>query len=166
MEYLIGVPLLALLSVVQATILADLTVLRGRPDLVLITIIAWSLTGRWKASMLLGLFGGLLLDLQSGMPFGIGAAVMVFCAFLVSQLEGRLWEAHFLTAPGVTLIVSMVYHAAMIGTIMLMGRRVDLPVALIEVVLPSTFLNLLLVVPLSQLAESLHDRLFPAKVGI
>lgn len=166
MAYLIGVPLLALLSVIQSTVLSHLQLFEGRPDLVLLAVVGWSLTGRTEEAMVWGMIGGLFLDLLSGLPFGSSAIALILVAFLVSLSEGRFWEAHLLMPLSATLVASLTFHILGMGAVLLTGRALDPSLALTRVILPSTFLNLVLALPTAQLAGGLRDRLFPPEVEI
>jgi rod shape-determining protein MreD len=166
MIYAIGVPFLALLAVLQSSILSYWRLLDGRPDLVLIAVVAWGLTGRARETMVWGLIGGLFLDLFSGLPVGTSSLVLVLIAYLASFLEGRFWEANLLLPLVVMLIASLVYHFFGFGAIVLSGRGIDFVMALSRIILPSTFLNLLLVLPVAQLAKSAYQRIFPPEVSI
>ena len=166
MIYLIGIPLLMVLAVLQSSVFSQLTLLDGRPDLVLLAVLSWSLTGRHVEAMLLGMIGGLFLDLLSGLPFGSHAIILVLVIYLVASFEGRFWEAHLLMPLSVSLIASLVFYGLEIGTILLTGGSFDPAYAMTRIVLPSTFLNLILVLPASQLAEGLRNRLYPPEVEI
>ena len=166
MTYAIGVPVLALLAVLQSTVLSHMRLLDGRPDLILIAVVAWGLTGRARETMLWGLIGGIFLDLFSGLPVGASALVLIGIAYLVSFLEGRFWEANFLLPLVFMLIASLIYHFYGFGVIVLSGRGFDLDMALTRIILPSTFLNLLVALPVAQLAKSIYLRFFPPEVRI
>lgn len=166
MAYLIGVPSLALLAVLQATVFARYRLLDGAPDLVLLAVVAWALTGRARQSMTLAMIGGLLLDLLSGYPLGVSALSLILVAFLVSLSEGRFWEAHFLMPLAAMLAASLIYHLGDLGMLLVAGRTPDWEFALARVLLPSVFLNLLLVLPVAQAVESLESVLYPPEVGI
>jgi rod shape-determining protein MreD len=166
MVYLIGVPLLLILAILQSSVFSHLALLDGRPDLVLLAALSWSLAGRHNEAMLMGLIGGLFLDLFSGLPFGSHAIILVFVIYLAASFEGRFWEAHLLLPLSVSLIASLLFYGLEIGTILLMGRSFDFPYVLTRVILPSTFLNVVLVLPASQLAEGLRIRLYPPEVEI
>jgi rod shape-determining protein MreD len=166
MVYLIGVPLLLTLAILQSSVFSHLTLLDGRPDLVLLAVLSWSLAGRHNEAMLLGLIGGLFLDLLSSLPFGSHAIILVLVIYLVASFEGRFWEEHLLLPLSVSLIASLLFHGLEIGTILLMGRSFDFTYVMTRVILPSTFLNLVLAIPASQLAEGLRGRLYPPEVEI
>lgn len=166
MIYLIGVPLLLFLALLQSSVFSQLTLLDGRPDLVLLAVLSWSLAGRHVEAMFLGMLGGFFLDLFSGLPFGSHAIALILVIYLLSFFEGRFWEAHLLMPLSVSLIASLIFHGLEVGTILLMGRTFDVAHAMTRIVLPSTFINLVLVLPASQLAEGLRSRLYPPEVEI
>lgn len=164
MSYLIGIPLLGLLVALQSSLLGHLQLLDGRPDLVLLAVVAWALTGRGQEAMVLGFIGGMLLDSFSLVPLGWTAVVMVLIAALISYSEGQFWGANPLMQLAAVLAASTVFHLAGMLALLLMGRHLDWSLALSRVLLPSAFLNLLLALPTVQLAEALHNSLFPPTV--
>ena len=83
--------------------------LAAQADLVLLAIVAWALTGRWQEAMILGVVGGVWLDLLSAVPIGVSSLALVIVAYGVAVTEGRLWGAHLLTPLGVILAASLVF---------------------------------------------------------
>ncbi len=166
MAHLVGIPLLMVLAIVQSAVLTHVGLLDGRPDLVLLAVVGWSLTGRWREAMIWGFAGGLILDLFSGVPFATSAIALVIVASFASLLEGRFWEANFLIPMGVTLAGSFAYHGVILAALLVAGRSIDLELAVTRVILPSAFLNLVFSVPAAQLAGSLQRSLFPPEVAI
>ncbi|OGO18959.1 MAG: rod shape-determining protein MreD [Chloroflexi bacterium RBG_16_48_8] len=166
MAYLIGIPLLAILAILQSVIFNDLTLFDGRPDLILLAVVAWGINGRSREAMIWGLFGGLFLDQLSGLPLGTTAIILIVIAYLVSFTEGRFWEANFLMPMGVMILFSLLYYLFTLIILWLLGKPLDLSLALVRIILPSTFLNLILALPASQLIKSLSRLVFPPEVNI
>lgn len=164
MIYLIGIPIMALLALLQSTVLSFSFFLDGRIDLVLLAIVGWGLTGRATETIVLGFIGGLFLDLFTAMPFGVNAIAMVIVALVISAFAGRIWQANLLTPLAATLVASLVYHFLILGVLLLIGRSIDLPFALRRVIFPSVFMNLILAIPVSQAAASLANQLYPPEV--
>jgi rod shape-determining protein MreD len=166
MAYLAGIPILLVLAVLQATVLSNLRLLDGTPDLIFLAVVAWALTGRPRQAMTGALIGGLLIDLLSGLPLGATAIILVVVVYLVSLTVGRFWEAHLLMPLTTVLWSSLLYHGLSLATLLALGRSIDLAFAVSRVILPSTFLNLLLALPAAQAASSLGDTLYPPEVEI
>ena len=166
MSYFIGIPLLTLLAILQSVLMSHIELLDGRADLVLLAVISWSLTRRSEEAMFWGVIGGFTLDLLSGLPFGSNAIVLLIVTFLVSFLEGRFWEAHLFMPLGVMLVASLTYHFLSTFLVMAIGQDVSLDFAFRRIILPSTFLNVIIALPASQLASALHSRLYPQEVEL
>jgi rod shape-determining protein MreD len=166
MATIIGIPLLVLLAIAQSAIINDLTLLEGRPDLILIVVVAWGIIGRNRESMIWGLIGGLSLDLLSGLPLGVTSINLILIAFLVSFSEGRFWESHILMPLGVMLITSPLFYFISILTHWTLGYEIEFSTALLRVALPGTFLNLLLILPVTQLINAIDRVVNPPEVSI
>ena len=166
MSTLIGIPLLAILAILQSVVFNDLTLLDGRPDLILLMVVAWGINGRSREAMVWGLLGGLFLDQLSGIPLGTSAILLILIAYLVSFTEGRFWEANFLMPMGVMMLFSLLFHFLNIVIMWILGKPMDLSFLLARVILPSTFLNLILALPVSQLIRSLTRTIYPPEVNI
>ncbi len=166
MAYVIGIPLLTLLAILQSVLMGYFELLDGRADLVLVAVVSWSLTRRSEEAMVLGVIGGFALDLLSGLPFGSSALILLIVTFLVSFLEGRFWEAHLLMPLGVMLVASLTYHMLSTFMIMILAQDISFAYVFRRIILPSTFLNVVIALPASQLASALHYRLFPQEVEL
>jgi rod shape-determining protein MreD len=166
MAYLIGIPLLIILAILQTTLLADIHFFDGRPDVILLAVVGWSLAGGDRQAMIWGLIGGLLLDSFSGLPLGSSAISLILIAFLVSLYAGRVWEANLLMPLGIALLGSLIFHALALGWLFAIGRSIHLQFALTRVILPSTILNVILILPTTQLMLGLHRRLYPPEIEI
>jgi rod shape-determining protein MreD len=166
MAYLVGIPLLIVLAILQTTLFADIHFFDGRPDIVLLAVIGWGLAGGDRQAMVWGLIGGLLLDSFSGLPMGSSAISLIVIAFLVSLYADRVWEANLLMPLGITLGASLVFHFLSLGWLLTLGRNLDLPFSLTRVILPSTILNMVLILPIYQLMVGLHRRLYPPEIEI
>ena len=166
MAYVLGIPLLILLAIFQSTLLGTFQFLDGRPDLILLAVIGWGLAGGSEEAMVWGLAGGVFLDMVSGIPIGTTSIILILIGTLVSLFEGRIWEANFLMPLGATLAGSLLFHILSLGVILLMGREIDWTYAFTRVILPSTFINLLLALPITQALKSLRSRLYPPEVEI
>lgn len=164
MTYLIGIPAIALLAVLQTSIVSHLRLLEGRPDLVLLAVVAWALTGRSQEAMVLGFAGGLFLDAFSAVPLGVSSAALVMVAAIASYSEGQFWGINPIMQLAAVLVSSLLYYAIIVFAFVAVGQPIDLRQALGQIVLPSLFVNLILALPTVQIADSLHGVLHPPRV--
>ena len=164
MTYVLGIPAIALLAVLQTSLVSHLRLLEGRPDLVLLAIVAWALTGKDHEAMILGFAGGLFLDAFSAVPLGVSSTALVMVAAMVSYSEGQFWGINPIMQLAAVLVGSVLYYATLIFALIAVGQPIDLQQALGQIVLPSLFVNLILALPIVQIAEGLHDVLHPPRV--
>lgn len=148
---------MAILAVLQSSLLSRLTFLEGTPSLILLACVSWSLVGRASEAMILAFVGGLFLDLLTAGPFGVSSVALIGAVYLASLTEGRFWEAHFLAPLGVVAAASIVYYGITTAAVWIAGHPLALELAIAQVFLPSTFLNVLLALPSFQIAGRLQE---------
>lgn len=166
MSYLVGFLLVTSLVVLQSSVANYLVLFSGRPDLVLLAVVSWAVFGKPQEAMVWGFLGGLWLGLLSEVPLGAHSVVLVLIALLISQIEGRLWEANPIMQLGGVLIASLIFYSFGVITTLVMGRSIAWDITLTQVILPSVFLNLILAIPAAQLAEGLNEVLHPPEVAV
>jgi rod shape-determining protein MreD len=166
MNYLIGLPLLALAAVIQSTVFARFPIFGGQVDLVLLLALSWTLIGDWQGGMLWGLMGGLSLDTLSGGPFGATALVLVVVTYLAGLTEGRFWRSHVLLPLATALLSSVAYHLLTLALLTVTGYGVDWAYSLTRLSLPAVLLNTLFMLPVYALVRALHAFTHPAPVTI
>jgi rod shape-determining protein MreD len=164
--YVIGIPLLAFLAILQSTMFANVGFYDGRPDLVLLAITGWALAGEGEQAMVWAFTGGIFLDVLSALPVGTSSIALVLVAYLVSLYSRRIWEVNLIMPLGVTLVASVLFHSVLLLALLLLGRVVPLDYAYVRVILPSTFINLLFALPVSQGLAGLQRRLYPPEIEV
>ncbi len=166
MNLLVGLPLLALAAVVQATVLGRVQPLGGTVDLVLLLALSWTLVGQWQGGVVWGLLGGLSLDVLSAGPLGTHMLGLVVVAYLASLGEGRFWRSHVLLPLATALLGTLVYHLLVLAALSLAGYPVPWAEALTRITLPTVLLNTLAMLPIYHLARWLHAVVHPAPVTL
>lgn len=96
--------------VVQQTVVARLPLPGGRPDLVLLIVVAVALSGGELAGVLAGFGAGLLLDLTADHPLGLQA--LVLC--VVGSVVGRFGDRAARSALGPLLTVAVATAGAVL----------------------------------------------------
>ena len=91
MRYLIAVLLLAFEAVLQVSVVSRISLGGAAPQLVLLSVIAWSLARGPVEGIFWGFAGGLLYDLASGGTVGLSAFAMVAVAAGAGAMSSRLF---------------------------------------------------------------------------
>jgi rod shape-determining protein MreD len=155
MIWWIVIPLLASTALLQTTIFRQVLFLDGSLDLLLLLVICWSLL-RPEEGMGWALAAGFFSDIFTGGPFGITAIAYLLAAFGIGLLHGRLRTHSPLAVMAITLFGTVLAHLALVGLLMLFGRRLDIGYVLPYVTLPTAFLNTLCAVPVYLGLRRLH----------
>ncbi len=164
MVYLLGVPLLTLLVMLQTAVVSTLPLLHGTADLVLLVLLAWSLQDRVPSAIEWGAIGGLMVGGISAIPFWVPLAGYLSAVGMARLLRRRVWQtpllAMFITTAGGTILI----HVLTWAILRIQGTPLPILDSLNQVVLPATLLNLLLALPVYALVSDLAQTIYPEEV--
>ncbi|HMM28675.1 MAG: rod shape-determining protein MreD [Chloroflexota bacterium] len=167
MSNYIGIPILLLAAVINATIMPELRLGNGAADLVFLMVVSWALLSDVRDGMLWAVIGGAMQDLLSVAPLGVSALGLVIVAFAADAVFGQVSRGNLLVPLAVVAVGTPVYDMITLGLLRMLGlSAVGLGQGLVYVTLPATILNLLLIVPVYRLMGALHGRAFPLRTRI
>lgn len=150
------VPLLVGVAAVQVSLLPHLTIVGVRPDLMLLVIISWSLLRGTAEGMLWGFVGGVCLDFLSGAPFGVSTLALLVVSFLASLGEVRIYGTHIILPLSTIFLATIAYDFIFLLLLQMLGRPVPWVESTVSIVLPSTLLNVFLMLPVYWAIRWLH----------
>jgi len=154
----IAFPLLALVVIMQSTIVSRITLLSGHADLVLVVLAAWALRSETTAAWLWATVGCVMVSIVSKMPWPIVFTKYMFVVFIAQLLSHRIWQAPMLAIFSVTLLGSITMDALALLVLNLLGSTLPLVDAFGLIILPSALLNLLFAVPIYIIIRDLTQR--------
>ena len=139
-----GIPILLFAAVLQSVWLEKITILNGRPDLVLLLVVTWAIIRGANAGTVWGLIGGVFCDLLSGGPFGLWTIVLTIVTFIAGQpwvhtLGPTLIRLALMSAVGTVLA-----HSLLLIIMAIIGYPVNIGYAFQTVAAPAALLNFLL----------------------
>lgn len=136
--------LLAAAALLQSTVGARIAVAEGRPNLVLLLVIAWAVHRGIEEGVVGGVVGGLLLDVLSGAPFGLNAIVMALVGLAVGVREPGIYRSSVLLLSTTAFLTTLGYHVLVYLGLQLMGRQLPSAAVVSETLIPAMLLNALL----------------------
>jgi rod shape-determining protein MreD len=157
-RHLIAGLVILMLAIAESTLLVALAGSRIRPNLVLVVSATWAAI-RGNEGLLWALGGGLLLDVQSGGPFGLHLTGMTIGSLLATLLDRAPASLALFRTLNWVLIVSVAYYVVAIVVLTAAGRSLGAIDSLTNVALPSTLINLLLALPTHAVLNRLQARL-------
>jgi len=160
MSFLLSVPILIFLLVLQTTVVSEVRLLHGSADLILVWLAAYGLTSKDHSGYLLAFFAGGLVSYVSALPwyvFPIGYLVTVAIARFVSS---QLWQSPLLSMFAITLVTSIFLYMVSMAGLRINGTFYSFSTSLYHVIIPSIFLNLLLAIPIYALGRDFSGWIF------
>ncbi len=156
-------PLLALIALVQTTLVPLLPTGQARPDLLLVIVVAWGIVRGGGEATLWGLGSGLILDLLSGVPFGVQTLGLVAVGLLADLMETNLFRSNILLPLAAIFVATFLFHIVQAAAMQTVGYPIDWQPFLSQTVLPGAVFNTLLMpfvyALLHRLEHAAHPRL-------
>lgn len=160
---LIAFPLLALVLILQSTVISHMTLLSGYADLMLVVLAAWALKADTASSWLWAVLGGIMVSFLSGMPWPVNLAGYLFVVLLAQLLRQRVWQAPLLAMFSVTFVGTLLMNVLALLVLNLLGTPLEIGDSLGLVVLPSMLLNLLFAIPVYAIMRDLAQWISPVQ---
>jgi len=162
----IGLPIVLIAAILDASVMPELRIGKGAPDLVFLVVISWALLADVGDAMLWAVVGGTVRDMLSVVPIGASALGLVVVAFAADALFGDVRRTNVLIPPLVMGVGTVVYHLSLLIVLRLDGHPVPLEVGLLNVTLPTAIYHVLLSVPVFRLVGLAHDWLTPRRARL
>jgi len=156
--------LLTSAALLQSSLLPHLSPGGLKPDLVVIMVISWGLLGGVKEGLLWGFIGGLVLDLLSATPLGLSALILTLLTLLTSLGRKRVYRSNILLPMAIIFLATLGYNLALLLFWQLLERPAWWGETFLEVLLPTSLFNTLVMLPLYPLLSWLHRRIGPERI--
>jgi cell shape-determining protein MreD len=118
-----------------------------QPNLVLVLLVAWLMLRGPAEAFLFIPVGGALIGLIDGAPLGI-ALIALTPLYLVHEARGsRLREGGLVLTTVFTVLMTLSFHLVYLAAYTLQGQSGDWPTAFTRVFVPTTFLNVVALLP-------------------
>jgi rod shape-determining protein MreD len=157
----LSIPILALAAALQASVIPQIQILGGRPDLVFLLVLSWAINSDLDEALGWAFAGGIMQDLLSATPLGTSSLGMVLLVFAISGINRQVYRVGILLLGGVTLGGTLLQQIVLMAVLLLTGHRITLP-EIGYVVLPTMVYNLVAMGPIYWLVRRVQRRL---KVG-
>jgi rod shape-determining protein MreD len=147
MRFVIAGGLLAAAALLQSLLGPSLPIVRGRPDFVLVIVLAWSMLRGSGEGALAGFLGGVLLDSVAYTPFGINAALLGALGYVTGLPQVNIYRGNLPYFVGTAALATLVYHT--LYFLLLQARGLNLPPVYqtYATAIPAALLNAALLVP-------------------
>lgn len=162
----LSLPILVLAAALQASLAPQISFLGGRPDLVLLLVLSWSLNVSLEQGVTWAFVGGIAKDLLSAAPIGTTSFGMVILVFGIHAVRQQLYSVGLFTLIWV-VVGGTVFQQLISTTILLLSGFqpvLGLGVVIEElsyILLPTIFYNLVLILPVYGFVRFIQRRIHP-----
>jgi rod shape-determining protein MreD len=147
MRFVIAAALLAIAALIQSIAGPSLPLVRGRPDLVLVVVMAWAMLRGAGEGAFVGFLGGVLLDSVTYTQFGINSALFGLLGYLIGLPEVNAYRGNLPYFLLTAAVATVVYHTAYFLLLQALGMALPPIVETYATALPAALLNALLLAP-------------------
>lgn len=163
MSGLFAFPVLIFLMILQTTVVKEINLLNGSADLILVWLCAWILHDESQTRWIWFVLGSGLAILVSAIPWF--AVIGGYCTILILAkiIRNQLWQSPLISTFLLVMVSSLIlYFASYIG-LQLRTSAYPFKETLIQVIIPSIFLNLFISIPIYLFARDMFKWLHPLK---
>ncbi|KAF0111442.1 MAG: hypothetical protein FD147_925 [Chloroflexi bacterium] len=158
-------PIIFLLIILQTTIAGQITLLSGSTDLVLLWLSAWAIQGRVKSAWFWAILGGVCVAFISAIPFYIPIISYSATTFFARMINKRVWQSPLLMMFVVTILGSLLLYFSSYAAMTVNGISMSWKTSLIEIIIPSTLLNLFFSIPMYAIVKDTAQWAYPLEVN-
>lgn len=117
----LSLPILMLAAALQVTVMPQISVLGGRPDIVFLLVSAWSLNTSLEQGVVWAFVGGICKDLLSAAPIGTSIVGMLLIIFAIHAVRQQLFSVGFLTLVWVSVLGTVIQQLSILTILLLTG---------------------------------------------
>ena len=155
MTVLAGLLMIVAAALAQVSILPAFSIFGVQPNLIIILLVIWITVGGQRDALLLIPIAGFVQGLLDSQPLGLAMLAMAPLILMTQVKELRLVQSDLLLAVVLTAVATLVYEGTVLLTLAVTGERLDWLATVLEVLVPATIANVLLLLPLYGLARLL-----------
>jgi hypothetical protein len=154
------------LLITQSVVVSRLPLLHGTADIILLVLVAWALQEKVKHAWAWTLIAGLMVSLDSGMPYFSPLIGYLLVVAIARILQRHVWQMPILAMFVATVAGSLIQNVLYYMALQIYGTPLPLGESLSLIILPSALLNLLLSLPVYALVNDLANWVYPVEVEI
>jgi rod shape-determining protein MreD len=144
-RFVIAGALLAFAALLQSVLGPSLPLVRGRPDLVLVVVLAWAMLRGSVEGAIVGFIGGMLLDSVTYTQFGINTALFGLIGYCAGLPEVSVYRGNLPFFLGIAVLATLAYHTVYFLILQALGNSMPPLIETYEAAVPASIMNALLV---------------------
>ncbi len=148
---------MGLVALFQSVVGPQIALLRVRPDLILVIVLAWTLVYGPKEGVVMAFAGGIWLDLFSGGFMGASSLALIAAVLPAGSGYTTLFRTHFLVPLVTGAVGTVLFSAVSLGILYLLGQATLFLPMMTRLVPPAVFYNTVLLLLISPLLNRIPE---------
>lgn len=165
----ISIPLLLVAAIIQSTVVPEIRIAGGGPDLVLMMVLSWVMLAGLPEGLYWAIVGGLLQDVINGVPTGTTALCLVLVSTLSDVVLGPVDKSNLILPPLVLAAGTVIYHLLLGLILAAFGRGLPIsafPYLLTNITFPTMMFDVVLILPIFRIMAIFYTRTRPRRVTL
>ncbi|RMF80623.1 MAG: rod shape-determining protein MreD [Chloroflexi bacterium] len=154
----LSLPILVLAAILQATLIPQIRIEGGGPDLVFLLVLAWAIKSSLDEAVVWAFVGGIAQDSMSAAPLGTSILGMIVIVFVVNIIGRQIYNVSLPLIAIFTLFGSIFQQTVIVIIIIIAGFEVRLTDNFSYVIVPTIIYNLVLIWPVYWLVRRIQRR--------
>jgi rod shape-determining protein MreD len=146
-RFAIAALLLVIAALLQSLIGPRLPLLPGRPDFVLVVVLAWAMLRGSNEGAFVGFLGGILLDSVAYTQFGINAALFGLLGYFTGLPQVSAYRGNLPYFVAMAALTTLLYHTLYFLLLQAMGLNLPPILDTYVAAVPAAVLNAVLLAP-------------------
>lgn len=148
MRNYLSVPLLALAAILQTSVMPQIRLQDGAPDLVFLIVLSWAIRTNVESAVLWAFVGGIFQDLLSAAPTGASVLGMIPIVFLIGGLAGQVYRIGFLLIIGLVTLGTLIKQIGLLLVLAFSGYTISPVDDFSRVIVTTLLYNLVFIWPI------------------
>lgn len=161
MVTILGIPFIAILVILQSSVVSRLNVSYGQADLVLVFLIAWALQDNTKQSIWWAIAAAILISFSSALPMYIYLLAYIGITIIALAARKKLWKVPLVTQMVICFIGTLLLQMISYGYVYFTQTSLPFYESLIQIILPSAAMNMVLGIPVFIIVKDLASIVYP-----
>lgn len=166
MSLLIAFMVLSVAAVLQTTIASRVSLLNGPADLIMLSILSWTLQDRSQTIWVWPLLGGLFYGVFSAIPIWLPVTGYLGVTAITLALKRRVWQVPILALFVSVFLGTLLTNVLAFTVLSIQGVPLDGLQAINLILIPSLILNLVLAIPVNAIIGEISRWVSPAEVEV
>ncbi len=152
--------------VLQLAVVGNIPLLHGTADILLIWVGAWALLSKGKGAWIYAGVAAVVVSYISAIHPIVPFVSYFFVVAFARYFQRRIWQSPLIALLIICFAASLLQSGLSFVSLVIGGVPLDFSTSLVQVIIPTLFLDLLMALPVYALSKDMHQWIYPYEVEV